>query len=94
MSDMTPILVKTCCLDRPSLGTPSANVSALSAPGSQRWRMNNDTYARKFFSDFPLRSRVNLIGVEMIKEIAHQFQLQKKAMENINPYSADHFGFP
>lgn len=42
-SDMTPIRVSTCCLDRPSRGTPSAKVSAPSAPGSHRWRMKSDT---------------------------------------------------
>lgn len=36
ISDITPIRVSTCCLDNPSLGTPSAKVSAPSAPGSQR----------------------------------------------------------
>ena len=34
--DMTPMRVSTCCLDSPSRGTPSANVSEPSAPGSQR----------------------------------------------------------
>ena len=36
---ITPILVRTCCRLSPSLGTPSANVSLFSLPGSQRWRM-------------------------------------------------------
>lgn len=43
IKDITPILVNTCWRDRPSLGTPSANVSELSAPGSQRWRINRET---------------------------------------------------
>ena len=60
--DMIPILVRTCWRDKPSLGTPSANVSLLSAPGSQRWRINNDTYALNTFSDLPRRSRTNLWG--------------------------------
>jgi hypothetical protein len=64
--DMTPILVNTCCRLRPSRGTPSANVSALSAPGSQRWRMNRETYALKFFSDFPRKSRTNLEKKKLI----------------------------
>lgn len=42
-SDMTPMRVSTCCLDRPSRGTPSAKVSAPSAPGSHRCRMKRDT---------------------------------------------------
>ena len=41
ISDITPILVRTCCLDRPSLGTPSAKVSELSLPGSHRCRMKS-----------------------------------------------------
>lgn len=43
ISDITPMRVSTCCLDRPSRGTPSAKVSAPSAPGSQRCLMNRDT---------------------------------------------------
>lgn len=42
-SDMTPMRVSTCCLERPSRGTPSAKVSAPSAPGSHRCRMKRDT---------------------------------------------------
>ena len=56
-SDMMPMRVSTCCRDKPSRGTPSANVSALSAPGSQRCRMNSDTYALNSRSDLPRRSR-------------------------------------
>ena len=37
--------VRTCCRDNPSRGTPSAKVSAPSAPGSQRCRMKRETYA-------------------------------------------------
>lgn len=58
--DMMPILVRTCCRERPSRGTPSANVSAESAPGSQRWRMKREMYALNTFSDLPRRSRTNL----------------------------------
>lgn len=36
INDMTPIRVRTCCRLKPSRGTPSAKISALSAPGSQR----------------------------------------------------------
>lgn len=43
MSDITPIRVSTCCLDKPSRGTPSAKVSAPSAPGSQRCRIKRET---------------------------------------------------
>ena len=43
IKDMTPIRVSTCCLERPSRGTPSANVSALSAPGSHKCLINNET---------------------------------------------------
>lgn len=75
--DITPILVNTCCRLSPSRGTPSANVSALSAPGSQRWRMNRETYALKFFSDFPRKSRTNLA----IKEINnHCYSLKKSSL--------------
>lgn len=42
-SDMTPMRVSTCCRDRPSRGTPSAKVSAPSAPGSHRCRIKRDT---------------------------------------------------
>lgn len=42
-SDMTPIRVRTGCRHSPSLGTPSANVSAPSATGSHKWRMKRDT---------------------------------------------------
>ena len=35
IKDMTPILVRTCWRDKPSRGTPSAKVSAPSAPGSE-----------------------------------------------------------
>lgn len=45
MSDITPIRVSTCCLDKPSRGTPSAKVSAPSAPGSQRCRIKRETQA-------------------------------------------------
>ena len=55
-SDMIPIRVSTCCRDSPSRGTPSANVSALSAPGSQRCRMKSDTYALNSRSHLPRRS--------------------------------------
>lgn len=43
--DMTPIRVRTGCRHRPSLGTPSANVSAPSATGSHKCRIKRDTYA-------------------------------------------------
>lgn len=58
--DMMPILVRTCCLDNPSLGTPSAKASALSAPGSHRCLMKSDTYALNTFSDLFLRSLTSL----------------------------------
>lgn len=61
INDITPILVSTCCRLKPSRGTPSAKFSELSAPGSHKWRMNNETYALKFFSDFPLKSLTSLI---------------------------------
>lgn len=44
-SDMTPIRVSTCWRDSPSLGTPSAKVSAPSAPGSHKCLMKRETYA-------------------------------------------------
>lgn len=47
INDITPMRVRTCCRDSPSRGTPSANVSAPSAPGSHRWRIKRDTYALK-----------------------------------------------
>lgn len=43
--DMTPIRVRTGCLQSPSRGTPSANISEPSATGSQRCLMKSDTYA-------------------------------------------------
>lgn len=43
--DMTPMRVRTGCRHKPSLGTPSANVSAPSATGSHKWRIKRDTYA-------------------------------------------------
>lgn len=45
--DMTPIRVRTCWRDSPSRGTPSAKVSAPSAPGSHRCLMKRETYALK-----------------------------------------------
>lgn len=39
INDMMPILLRTCWRLRPSLGTPSANDSALSFPGSHRCLM-------------------------------------------------------
>lgn len=45
MSDITPIRVRTCCRDSPSRGTPSAKVSAPSAPGSHKCLIKSDTYA-------------------------------------------------
>lgn len=44
-SDMTPIRVSTCWRDSPSRGTPSAKVSAPSAPGSHKCLMKRETYA-------------------------------------------------
>lgn len=43
ISDITPMRVRTCCRERPSRGTPSAKVSAPSAPGSHKWRINSET---------------------------------------------------
>lgn len=45
INDITPIRVRTCCRDNPSRGTPSAKVSAPSAPGSHKCLMKSDTYA-------------------------------------------------
>lgn len=42
---MTPMRVNTGCLHRPSLGTPSANVSEPSATGSHKCLMKRETYA-------------------------------------------------
>lgn len=44
-SDMTPMRVSTCWRDSPSRGTPSAKVSAPSAPGSHKCLMKRETYA-------------------------------------------------
>jgi len=63
-SAIIPMRVRTCWRDSPSRGTPSANLSTLSAIGSHRWRMNSDTYARNTRSGLPRRSRTSL---EMIQ---------------------------
>lgn len=42
---MTPMRVRTGWRHSPSLGTPSAKVSAPSATGSHKCLMNRDTYA-------------------------------------------------
>jgi len=60
MSAMIPMRVRTCWRDSPSRGTPSANLSTLSAIGSHRCLMNNETYALKTRSGLPRRSRTSL----------------------------------
>ena len=43
ISAIIPMRVRTCWRDSPSRGTPSANLSTLSATGSHRCRMNSET---------------------------------------------------
>jgi len=60
MSAMIPIRVRTCWRESPSRGTPSANLSTLSAIGSHRCRMNSETYALNTRSGLPRKSRTSL----------------------------------
>ena len=67
MSDIIPIRVRTCCLERPSRGTPSAKASAFSGIGSHKWRINIATYALNTFSGLARKSRTNLHEYKEIK---------------------------